>query len=339
MSVFIDRKYLGQLSFRLELFKQKKQDLYNFRCPFCGDSQKQKQKSRGYLYRKGNDYFYRCHNCSMGTTFSNFLKALDPQAHKQYVLECYMNGNHKNAPVEQPNFDELRGNAASAFKKKIVGIPRIADLPEDHYARVYISSRKIPLSAWNSIYYAEHFKEFMDKEFPDHGKEEIPDDDRIVLLYRNRDGDVTNVAGRALGNTKIRYITVKVLDEQKVFGLDRVDTSQPVYITEGQFDSLFLDNAIAAGDSNLVGLALVVHDILGVKPTLIFDNEPRNKDIVKQIGRAVDAGHELVIWPSDIEQKDINDMVIAGVDAKSVIANNIYKGLSAKLKFMSWKRC
>jgi hypothetical protein len=278
----------------------------------------------------------------MGTTFSNFLKGIDPQAHKQYVLERYANGDHKNAPVEKPKFAEVKGNAHRAFKKKIVDLKRISDLPADHYARAYIESRKIPVSAWDSIYYTENFREFLNKEFPDHGKEQknIPDDDRIVLLYKNKAGEVTNVAGRALGNTKIRYMTVKVSDEQKVFGIDRVNTDRTVYITEGQFDSLFLDNAIAAGDSNLVGLAVDLHNLFGVKDSvLIFDNEPRNKDIVKQIGRAIENNCSVVIFPEDTAGKDINEMVLNGIDVESLVMNNVYKGPAAKLKFMTWKRC
>lgn len=343
MSVYIDRKYLGQLSFRLEQFKQKKPDLYNFRCPLCGDSQKNKTKTRGYIYRKENNYFYSCKNCGVGTTFSNLLKSLDAQAHRQYVLECYAQGENKHAPVEKPKFTELKGNAFARLHdlaKRTVDLPSIAELPSDHPARSYIEARKIPEKAFGLIFYAENFKQFMDSEFPDHGKENIPDDPRIVLLYKNVKGDITNVAGRALENTKIRYITVKVSDETKVFGLDRVDFSKRVYITEGQFDSLFLDNAIAAGDSNLIGLALDLSNTHGLmNPILCFDNEPRNKDIVKQIGRAIELNNAVVIYPESVEGKDINDMVLSGYDVAQLVESNICAGATAKLKYVHWKKC
>jgi transcription elongation factor Elf1 len=338
MSVYIDRKFLGHVSHKLELFKQKNSDLYNFRCPFCNDSRKNRSKARGYVYRKSNDYFYRCHNCGVSITFANFLKDIDPHSHRQYTLERYSAGASKHAPVKKPDFEELKGNAFARFAEaeKKVALPTISELPPEHYARKYIESRKIPTEYWDEILYAEKFKTFLDEQFPDHGKEDIPDDDRIVLLYKNESGEVTNVAGRALGNTKMRYITVKIKDEKKLFGLQRVQKKDRIYVVEGQFDSFFLPNCVASGDSNLCGAA---EHLKAADTVLVFDNEPRNKDIVKQIGKAVDAGYSIVIYPETVEQKDINDMVLAGIDVRALVESNIYTGLSAKLKFITWKKC
>jgi len=63
---------LNLVSPKLSNFKQKTSDLYNFSCPFCGDSIKKKTKARGYIYKKGNGYFYMCHNCSHSTTFYKY---------------------------------------------------------------------------------------------------------------------------------------------------------------------------------------------------------------------------------------------------------------------------
>jgi len=87
MPSYIDTKYVNLLSSRLLLFKRKNEGLYNFRCPFCGDSQKSKTKARGYFYQKRTDLFFRCHNCGESTTFSNFLKKLDGVLYKDYALE------------------------------------------------------------------------------------------------------------------------------------------------------------------------------------------------------------------------------------------------------------
>jgi len=338
MSVYVDRKFLGMVSHKLELYKQKNSDLFNFRCPFCLDSKKNKIKARGYVYRKGNDYYYRCHNCAVSTTFGNFLKSIDQTSYKEYVLERYAAGDNGHSNYKKPTFDELRGNALEKFAKiSKISLESIDSLPEDHYAREYIETRGIPVAFWNEIYYTENFKEFMDRDFPDHNKKDLPEDDRIVLLYKNESGEVTNVAGRALGDsTRLRYMTVKVTDEKKLFGLQRVSREARIYVCEGQFDSFFVPNCVASGDSNLGS----VPKYLGSSDcVLIFDNEPRNKDIVSQIGKAVEAGHQVVIWPSDVEFKDINDMAVSGYDYMSAIENNIYKGPAARLKFMNWKRC
>ena len=79
MSIYVDRKYLNLVSHRLKKFKRKNDDLYNFRCPLCGDSQKNQSKARGYVYRKKNDLFFKCHNCGSGTTMANLIKKLDSE--------------------------------------------------------------------------------------------------------------------------------------------------------------------------------------------------------------------------------------------------------------------
>ena len=49
----VDSKYIGLISSRLQKFKRVKADLYNFRCPICGDSQKtQEQGERIFLSGK-----------------------------------------------------------------------------------------------------------------------------------------------------------------------------------------------------------------------------------------------------------------------------------------------
>lgn len=340
MSVYIERKYLGHIQFKLEQFKQKNTDLYNFRCPLCLDSKKNRTKARGYVYRKGNDYFYRCHNCGVSITFGSLLKEMDAQAYKAYILERYTNGSHKNAPVKKPDLSEYRGNAFSYFASvSRISIPKISELPDGHYAKEYIRSRKIPLEFWDELLYTDNFRSFMDSDFPEHGKDELPEDDRVVMLYKNESGSVTNVAGRALGDTKLRYLTVKITDEKKVFGLHRLSKKDRVYVVEGQFDSLFLPNAVASGDSNLSGVAEHLADCDAV---LVYDNEPRNKEIVRQIGKSIDNSYKVCLFPEGTPGKDINEMVMNGMskeEIKQLIDENTYSGLTAKLKFTTWKKC
>lgn len=358
MSVYIDRKYLGFVSVRLDQFKQKSQDLYNFRCPYCGDSKKNKLKARGFVYRKNNDYFYTCHNCSKSTTFGKFLQEIDPTQYRAYALERYSAGETGNHNYTKPTFDGLKGNAFARFQSagdKPSGDPEpvramektwksythysIANLPDEHYARAYIKNRKIPEKYWEEILFVPAFKDFLDEEFPDHGKDDIPNDDRIVLFYTNESGEITNVAGRALSDTKIRYVTVKIKDEKKIFGLHRLQKENRVYVLEGQFDSFFIENSVASGDSNLGGIAAAYPELNTV---LVYDNEPRNKDIVKQIEKSINLGHTICLFPDTVNGKDINEMIQNGLtsdEIKSIIDNNIFSGLTAKLRFTHWKRC
>jgi len=354
MSIYIDRKYLGFVSSKLEQFKQKNTDLYNFRCPYCGDSKKNKLKARGYVYRKETDYFFICHNCGKSTTFGKFLQEQDGTLYRQYALERYSNGETGNHNYQKPNFDHLRGNAHSRLQStntnvqedtpkhktwNDIGLESIASLPDGHYARDYIKKRKIPEKYWKEIFFTPKFKDFLDKEFSDHGKEEVPNDDRIILFYTNEKGEITNVAGRALSESKIRYVTVKILDEKKLFGLHRLRKESEVYILEGQFDSFFVENSVASGDSNLGGVAAILSEL---KTVLVYDNEPRNKDIVKQIEKSIDKGYTVCLFPESVKGKDINEMIMNGLtigEIQSIIENNTYHGLTAKLKFTHWKRC
>jgi transcription elongation factor Elf1 len=359
MSIYIDRKFLGFVSSKLEQYKQKNTDLYNFRCPYCGDSQKNKLKARGYVYRKSNDYFFICHNCGKSTTFAKFLEHVDGTTYKQYILERYATGQTGyGSNVKKPDFEQLKGNAYARLQSTLLEPRRdsapveslerttrafahysINNLPEEHYARAYIKNRKIPEQFWDEILFVPQFREFLDKEFPNHGKDEVPNDDRVVLLYTNEKGEITNVAGRALSDTKIRYVTVKVSDEKKVFGLHRVRKETRIYVVEGQFDSYFLPNCVASGDSNLGGVAAIFPEL---DVTLVYDNEPRNRDIVKQIEKSIDSGHTVCLFPEHTKGKDINEMIQNGLtlsEIKDIIDSNTFSGLTAKLKFTHWKRC
>jgi len=358
MSIYIDRKFLGFVSSKLEQYKQKQTDLFNFRCPYCGDSKKNKLKARGYVYRKSNDYFFICHNCGKSTTFAKFLEHIDSTSYKQYILERYAAGETGHQPYRKPDFQELKGNAWSKFEAtnansrgnsepteilektwRAYTHHSIKNLPEEHYARAYIKNRKIPERFWDEILFVPQFKDFLDTEFPNHGKDEVPNDDRIVLLYTNEKGGVTNVAGRALSDTKIRYVTVKITDEKKLFGLHRLQKQNKVYVLEGQFDSFFVDNSVASGDSNLGSVATIFSEL---DLTLVYDNEPRNKDIVKQIEKSIDKGYKVCLFPENVKGKDVNEMIQNGftsTEIKGIIESNTFHGLIAKLEFTRWKRC
>ena len=132
----------------------------------------------------------------------------------------------------------------------------------------------------------------------------------------------------------MRYITI-MLDEDrtKVFGLDRVDFNKTIYITEGPFDSFYIDNAIAMAGADIDWDLLKDRDVV-----FVFDNEKRNSEIVNRMVKVIDRGHEVVIWPDKIQEKDLNDMFIAGHDVQSLVEFNTYSGLQAQIKLSEWKK-
>ena len=162
------------------------------------------------------------------------------------------------------------------------------------------------------------------------------DESRIIIpLFYNQ--NLIGIQGRSMdfANPKsVKYITVMFNDDSpKIYGLDEIQNDETVYVTEGPFDSTFIRNSIAMcgadADVSKWGIS---------NPVWIYDNEPRNREIVNRIGNTIDRGDSIVIWPSNIEEKDINDMVMTGLDVQSVVESNTYKGLEAQLKFTTWKK-
>ena len=335
MSVFIDRSFLLRVSPKLQRFTRKKDDLYNFRCPLCGDSQKNKTKSRGYVYRKKNDYFYMCHNCSISTTFYNFLKQVDPNLVNEYALERYKNGETGNNNYPKPEFEEVK-SSSPIFKKKL-DIPTIESLDDEHFAKKYVINRKIPKDRYSDLYFAEDFKKFVGNLGID--KDLYDNDQRLVIPFFDKLGNLIAFQGRALGESKMRYITIKMSDDSnKVFGLDKIDEEEKIHVVEGPIDSMFLKNAVAVANSNLQSISELFDR---TKVTLVFDNEPRNKDIVNLIEKAIDEHFNVVIWPEMIQEKDINDMILSGFDIEElhdIIEKNTFVNLRAKMEFVNWKK-
>ena len=166
----------------------------------------------------------------------------------------------------------------------------------------------------------------------------------MVIPFYDEEKNLVAFQGRALGESKLRYITVKIdKDNHKVFGMDRVsvdmdDEDKMVYVTEGPIDSLFLDNAIATADANLRTAAKHIDKS---KLVLIYDNEPRNKDICRQMEQAIEEHFNIVIWPEMIQEKDINEMILSGFspdEIQDIISKNTYQNLRAKIEFVNWKK-
>ena len=319
----VDSKYIGMISSRLQKFKRVKDNLYNFRCPICGDSQKNKNKTRGYIYQVKNNTNFKCHNCGASMSFNNLLKEIDVSLHKQYTLEKFKEGHTgRNFVVEAPKFEFVK----PVFKKSI-NLPKAST---NSFANEYLVNRKIDS---DKFYYADKFMEWVNtqKQTFDIIKK---DESRIVIPMYDESKNLIGFQGRALGKSFTKYITV-MLDEEapKVYGIEKIDKTIAVYITEGPFDSTFIYNSIA-----MCGADVDISNWGISNPVWIYDNEPRNREIVNRIGRTIDNGNSIVIWPSNIIQKDINDMVLSGHDVMSVVELNTYSGLEAKIKFNNWKK-
>ena len=322
----IDSKYIGLVSSRLQKFKRVKPNLFNFRCPICGDSQKHKNKARGYFYQVKTNTNFKCHNCGASSSLNNFLKQIDPTLHKQYTMEKFKEGfaGGSGFVVEEPDFKKIINKPV--FKKKL-------DLPkatEVKIAKEYLEKRKLDPS---KFYFTYKFKEWTNTQkqtFDTIGR----DESRIIIPLHDTEKNLIGFQGRSLGPNSVKYITVMINDDApKIYGLDKVDSQKPIYIIEGPFDATLVENSVAMCGSDLDIRSFGWSDYI-----YVYDNEPRNREIVNRISKTIDRGDKVVIWPTTVEEKDINDMVLGGQNVMSVLESNTYSGLKAKVKFNNWKK-
>jgi hypothetical protein len=255
-------------------------------------------------------------------SFNNFLKKIDTTLQKKYAIEKFKEGfTGKTFTTEEPTFVFEKPTFQSS-----ITLPLCSEV---EVGRTYLQKRGIDPT---KFYFAEKFKSFANsykQVFTSTASEES----RIIIpLFYNR--NLIGFQGRALGSSKVKYITVMLDDNApKIYGIDTIDKDLPVYVVEGPFDSTFLNNSVAlcGADGNLSCLE-------GSDCVYTFDNEPRNGEIVGRIGRAISRGEKVVIWPSRIKEKDLNDMSLSGINVKDVVESHTYSGLEAQVKFTEWKK-
>jgi transcription elongation factor Elf1 len=347
MSIPIDNKYVRLISSRLRNFKQKKDGLYNFSCPFCGDSKKNLTKARGYVFQKGNDLFYRCHNCTVSTNVSGLLKHVDISLFKEYTLERYTSGQDNNKytanavlQIIPPKFDKVEK------KRTFEHAEWLSDLPSEHYALKYAVKRKIPPQFYDKLLFTAHYEQFITTLVPDHGKQ-ILDDARLVIPFYDEYDDLIAVSGRALetSDKTLRYVTIRTNSSQNklIYGLDRIDFKRTVFLVEGPLDSLFIDNCLASGDANLALTAkeLIKKGIDKKNIILLPDREPRNREIVNLINTFIQEDFNVCLLPNTLTGKDINEHIINGYscgELQKLISNHTFNGLRLRMEFSQWKK-
>ena len=332
MSTYIDQKYLHLLSVNLPLFKRKNDNLYNFRCPYCGDSQVSSSKARGYVYLYEANYNFKCHNCGYGTSLKRLIQDTDPELYKQYLLERF--GVTERKPVKKKAKLSFN-NAPKYIRKEFKSLKKISQLPPDHVAKKYVERRCIPTNQHYKLFYASNFYSFVNTLIPNKFDDVGKDDPRLVIPFLNENGTLIGFQGRTLYNRNPKYITIMLDENQpKVFGLDNANKNRTIYVLEGPIDSLFVNNSIAMAGADLSSLHLP-------DAVFVYDNEPRNDEILKRMDKSIRNGNSIVIWPSYNPHKDINDMIIAGHSMgyiNDMLKEHTYSGLKASTKLSEWRR-
>ncbi len=336
---YVDVKYVGILSSRLEQFKKKTNTLYNFRCPICGDSEKNRYKARGYLYpsKDGNGFIFKCHNCGDTRSLANLIKLIDHTIYQKYLLE----GFGRKDKRFQPKVKKKKTPKIDASYLERLGAERVDRIPKNHVVHQFINDRQIPDSSLSRLYYIHDDKK-LEQVDPIYEGRIVGNQPRLILPFFNREESLVGIAARAIhAASSLRYLAFRLdKDAPMIFGLDRIkrNSRNPVYVVEGPIDSLFLPNAIAVGGADFKKLE---SEIRKDKCIIIFDNEPRNDEIIKRMKLLIDDGYNVCVWPQNIKENDINDMILSGLPAskiEDVINKNTYSGLKAMAAFNAWKK-
>ena len=334
--LWIAQKYLNLLSPKLERFKLKSDNLYNCSCPIGGDSKKNKFKARGYVYDVKNSLAYKCHNCGFSGGLGKLIEQVDPHLYNQYKLERYKEKDNRQSNtatkfVYKPDFSEYQ-------KDPLDNVKRIKDLPFFSNPVQYIVKRQIPMEIARELCYVDNIQKLEDL-FPEYKNRLIGKEERILIPCYTRDKKLIGLTCRGINNDRLRYVTIKAIkDHPLVFGLDKVDISKTIYVLEGPIDSMFVDNSISVGGSDFKRIANFAAKDMFV---MVYDNQPRNKELISIMERSIEEGYKVVIWPNNIKEKDINEMILAGKSKDEVfkiINSNACSNLTAKLKFKEWRK-
>lgn len=350
MSVWLDEKYIKQCGMELENFSEKKDGLYNFRCPYCGDSKKTKSKTRGYFYKqtKKDKYSFKCHNCGMTSNVYGFLEEFFPSLFQSYNKERLMQKHlvHKSKDSEPIITKETPQTQKYEPKNCILEnhCTQLSKLDPKHLVRRYVASRRLPDKFLKDLYYCEKFRELAIELNPKYEYSLRYDEQRLVFPLRTTDGYLFGVNGRAIDpKNKIRYMTLRrdSYDDQKFYGLERYNFDSEGYVVEGPFDSMFLPNCLAVCGSSAFTMEETPFD--PNKTTIVLDNEPRNPDIVRNMSKLLNRGFRVCIWSKEFsEYKDINEAILDGYsssDIQEMIEKNTYTGLLGLENLRHWKRC
>lgn len=338
--LYVDIQYAHRVGtlHSIRNFKYLGRNVWRFSCPLCGDSKKNKTKARGFLFAKGDVIFYKCHNCGNPdvATLNKLIKVLDENLYKEYLLDKFKSDASPDPVIKSKSVVE----ETKIRLEGLTGARCVSELKDTHPIITYLEKRKIPKRFYDKLYFVKNFKEYSNTLKPNCFQNTKMDHPRIIIPFYDEQGRIFAFQGRALGKEKPKYLTIK-LDEtsEKIFGLDRLNLEKEIYVVEGPIDSMFVDNCIAVAGGALNSPFLSKNK---EKVTVIFDNEPRNEEICKQIKKSIDSGFKVCLLPKKFRElgKDINDLILSGMskmDIMLAIKENTHSGMIALVKFYEWR--
>lgn len=335
---WLEAKYVGLLSGRLRNFQKKSENLYQFSCPICGDSEKHKNKARGYVYEKRAALIYHCHNCGVTMSIARLIEQVDPDLHDEFRLER-LKENRESHPESHP---EKQFKTQTTFiDNPLKSLRAVSQLDDTDPCRTLVLHRKIPERYHTKLYSCPNFFAFTNYLLPGKLSENVlrHDQTRLLIPFIDKEGSVHAYQGRAIWqvSSALKYMTI-VLNDQvpKIYGLDTITDLKRIYVFEGPIDSMFIENSVAVAGGDLTSFVRPDH-----KYVLVYDNEPRSIFTIRKMQKAIKSGYTVCFWPKNVAEKDVNDMVLAGKspgDIKYMIDQNAQSGLHAEASLSEWRK-
>lgn len=337
---WLEQKYVSLLSNRLRNYTRKSSSLFNFSCPICGDSESNKRKARGYIYEKKGKSAFHCHNCNASMSVPNFIKMVDQSLYNEFVMEK-LKGEKSPEQKDLESFVEKMKKPVFQTEGVLKGLKKVSQLSPDHPIKKYVVERMIPNPYHAKLFVCPNFKAYVNRLSPGKFSEDSlkKDETRLLIPFINKEKKVHAFQGRSFNNNSVKYITI-VLDDDvpKLYGLDTVNFDRRCYVFEGPIDSMFVPNSIATAGGDLVS---ALNGIDKRELVVVYDNEPRSRETVKKIDKAIMQGYNVCIWPENLEHKDVNDMVKAGLSPdfiRYIIDQNTHRDLKAKITLQRWSK-
>ena len=340
-SDWLIHKYIGFLSPRLEKFRRKGNNLYNFRCPFCGDSSSRKNLARGFIYMRQDKLMFHCHNGCTGMSASNFLKTIDQNLYNEYNLEKLRDHQDPKQVALDEFVDKMK---TPIFMKSgpLKGLKKISQLSPDSNIKKYIVNRNIPNEFHAKIFSCPNFFKYVNTIIPGKFSNNAlnMDETRVVIPFFDKHKNVHAFQGRSIyKNSQVKYITI-VLNNNipSIYGLETLDEDKEYIVVEGPFDAMFLKNTIATAGGDLV---TSITSLNKKNAVICYDNESRSKDTIKKIEKAIYNGYKVCIWPNNFQHKDVNDAINSGLSSEFIeyiIRTNTYQDLRAKMTLTQWRK-
>lgn len=262
-------------------------------------------KSKSFRYYNGDKEMFLCHDCQRNQPWSFVSK------------------------INQRDSGAASQKVSVTYNNLLKYCQKVSELPDNHLCKLYVEYRRIPEKFHSYLYYTDQMTKL--GQATEH---ELTDGQpKLIIPFYNEDGKLFGLQARSLDNATPKYLTLMFdKDEKKIFGKDLVNHNERMVCVEGPIDAMFLNNAMAMAGSD--GL----DNKYKTKTVVAFDNEPRSPQTVNKMKKYLGNGYNIVIWPDNLKQKDINDMVMSNINVEKIIHENTYSGVQGEIKLNSWKR-